>query len=108
VFGEDLEDREKLARHLAIALGRGFRLGRRCPRGGLDQVKELRAPERGAFAIRAFGRCGAFFGICCGGGGFEVRRLRGLRGQLVLLFSLPVYTDLLQSFSFLYGPAIPF
>jgi hypothetical protein len=44
VLGEDLQDREELARDLAVALRRGLRLGRRRPGGRLDQVEELRAP----------------------------------------------------------------
>jgi len=83
VLGENLQDREELARDLAIALRRGLRLGRRRPGGGLDEVEELRAPELRAFAIRAFGGCRAFFGVCRGERGIEVRRLRGLRRQLV-------------------------
>src|SRR4029077_17983121 len=111
VLGEDLEDREELARHLAIALRRGLRLGGRRPCGGLDEVEELRAPELRAFAGRAFGGCRCVFGVCGGGRGTEVRRLRGLHvAQLVLRLSLPACTDLFQwpfsfFFSFLCGPS---
>jgi hypothetical protein len=91
MLGEDLEDREKLARDLAIALRRGLGLGGGRPGGRFDQVEELRASER-----RADVRCGAFYGVCGGGRGIEVRRLRGLRGQLFYRLSLPACTDLFQ------------
>jgi hypothetical protein len=44
MLGEDLQDREELARDLAVALRRSLRLGRRRPGGRLDEVEELRAP----------------------------------------------------------------
>jgi hypothetical protein len=97
VLVEQLQDPEELARDRAVSLRRRGGPRRRGPGGSLDQVEELGASERSAFALQAcccrcfLGiRCG---GICCGGWGIE---LRVLRMQRVFRLGLPPCSDLFQ------------